>query len=506
MSKRKVVIVGGGTAGLLIAENLKHKFDVVVLEKSKITKIPLLSRIPLMIGLLYREKVLKYVSKRDIVAQGNRLIPFFESCVLGGASVINGCVHALGSKTNWDNELKRFSSGFEQVTEAYEKVYTDGIFNQSRKIKLRPASHNALDKSFFNSLEKGGFKETGLLLADRTGFGKVINTVGIFFRSSVLSVIVRRNLEIHSGECVLKIERANNKQFKVISTNNHFFTDYVILCCGVIGTNLLFLKKCIGEIDDDYLRDYNVGMAIKDHSNVRVNVRSSKSFGSLNEINENFLKKFYILAKHLLGFNTVLLGTGATSGIHLDLDGDGVVDTRIHLLQFSEYGRHKSDGKDFCSGSGFSLSITPIQTMSSGKIVVDNLGCPIIEPGFFSEKADLDLMKAALSFSLNLLKSDPLKEYVEEIQDYDLAKNDPETYIKSTFFSGHHLIGGCSNLIDENFEVRDNAGIFICDASVFSKFVSSNIHAPVVILSKLFSDKFIEKLKPSKSGASNARV
>ena len=132
----------------------------------------------------------------------------------------------------------------------------------------------------------------------------------------------------------------------------------------------------------------------------------------------------------------MLLGTGATSGIHLDLDGDGVVDTRIHLLQFSENGRHKSDGKDFCSGSGFSLSITPIQTMSSGKIVVDKLGCPIIEPGFFSEKADLDLMKAALSFSLNLLKSDPLKEYVEEIQDYDLAKNDPETYIKRTFLVG----------------------------------------------------------------------
>ena len=71
------------------------------------------------------------------------------------------------------------------------------------------------------------------------------------------------------------------------------------------------------------------------------------------------LKKFYILAKHLLGLNTVLRGTGATSGIHLDLDGDGVVDTRIHLLQFSETGRHKSDGRDFCSGSGFSLSISP---------------------------------------------------------------------------------------------------------------------------------------------------
>ena len=98
MSKRKVVIVGGGTAGLLIAENLKHKFEVVVLEKSKITKTPFFSRIPLLIGPLYRGKNLKYIRKMEMVAPDERVIPFFESCVLGGASVINGCVHALGSR------------------------------------------------------------------------------------------------------------------------------------------------------------------------------------------------------------------------------------------------------------------------------------------------------------------------------------------------------------------------------------------------------------------------
>ena len=36
------------------------------------------------------------------------------------------------------------------------------------------------------------------------------------------------------------------------------------------------------------------------------------------------------------------------------------------------------------------------------------------------------------------------------------CQNDPDTYIKNTFFSGHHLIGGCAHLIDENFEVKDN--------------------------------------------------
>ena len=144
--------------------------------------------------------------------------------------------------------------------------------------------------------------------------------------------------------------------------------------------------------------------------------------------------------------------------------------------------------------------------MSSGKIVVNESGAPTIEPGFFSEKADLDRMKSALMFCLDLLNSEPIKEYVEEIQDYDLIKKDPVTYIKNTVFSGHHLIGGCSNLIDENFELKGNPGVFICDASVFTDFVSSNIHAPVVLLSKLFSDKFIARLYCNTGGNRNARI
>ncbi len=500
MIKKKLVIVGGGTAGLVIAENLGNVFDIVVLEKSRIKKPPLLNRIPLMIGLLYRSKVLKYIKKIEIVAQEGRTIPFFESCVLGGASVVNGCVHAFGAKSDWEIELKKFGFAFNKVAVIHKNLYTDKVYSLNKSIKLRTSAVNELDQCFFQSLKTFGLSETGLLYADKVGFGKVINTVGFFLRSSVLSLFRSSKSKIFVGQCVTQIRRKQNNQFEVITESNTFEADAVILSSGVIGTNLLFLEKRISGVNDVFLRQFKVGAFVKDHSNVRVNVSASKSIGSLNEINEHFLEKICMFGKHLLGRGTLMRGTGATSGVHLDIDGDGVVDTRINLLKFSEGGRHKSDGNDFCSGPGFSLSITPIKTNSFGKIAVDENGNALIDPGYFKEKIDLDRMKSALFFCLELLATEPLSRYVSEIEDYDEAKNNPEKFIKKSFFSGHHLIGGCSDLIDENFEVKENSGLFICDASVFSEFVSSNIHAPVVILAKLFSDRFISRLDSNGSG------
>ena len=506
MIKKRLVIIGGGTAGLVIAECLADQFDIIVLEKSSFKKPPLLKRIPLLVGLLYRSKILKYIKKIDIIVQKGRSIPFFQSCVLGGASVVNGCVHALGIKYNWENQLKKFCFTYKNVTLAYKKLYTDRTFSFSKAIKLRSAAINKLDNSFFISLKKIGISETGLLAADQIGFGKVINTVGLFWRSSVVSLIRRRKFKIALGQRVKQIIRMQNNQLKVLTDSNSYLADSVILSSGVIGTNLLFLERRISGINDMFLEKFNVGAYVKDHANVRINVRASMPIGSLNEINESLLAKSFMLGKHFLGQPTLMRGTGATSGVHLDLDGDGLVDTRINLLKFSEAGRHKSDGNDFYHGPGFSLSITPIKTKSSGEIVLDENGRPCINPGYFQEKIDIEHMKLALNFCLELLAIEPLKDYVAEIEDYDLAKSDPEKFIKNTFFSGHHLIGGCADLVDENFEVKENPGIFVCDASVFSEFVSSNIHAPVVILAQLFCDRYIERSNCNNKGMKNARI
>ena len=110
-----------------------------------------------------------------------------------------------------------------------------------------------------------------------------------------------------------------------------------------------------------------------------------------------------------------------------------------------------------------------------------------------------------LMFCLDLLILSQSKNMLKKYKITILLKR-TLLHNKNTVFSGHHLIGGCSNLIDENFELKGNPGVFICDASVFTDFVSSNIHAPVVLLSKLFSDKFIARLYCNTGGNRNARI
>ena len=41
--------------------------------------------------------------------------------------------------------------------------------------------------------------------------------------------------------------------------------------------------------------------------------------------------------QHICGISTLMKGTGASSGIHLDLDKDGIIDTRIQIVNFTEF-------------------------------------------------------------------------------------------------------------------------------------------------------------------------
>ena len=195
-----------------------------------------------------------------------------------------------------------------------------------------------------------------------------------------------------------------------------------------------------------------------------------------------------------MGQETLITGTGATSSVNIDVDNDGLIDTRLNLLNFYEDGRMGSSGKLFNSNRpGFSISITQINPRSKGEISISSNNKVQVNPNYLEERDDIRHLEKALEKTIDILSTNPLASIVKKINQKEMIIKHPTEYIKNNFYSGYHLIGGCADLINNRFIIKGNKSAYICDASIFDQYVSSNIHASVVLLADMFADKFLKE-------------
>lgn len=483
-NKKKVLIVGGGTAGTVLLNDLDEYFDVTVLEQSKHRRIPFYYRIPLSIGLLFSKRN-NFVKKLNFHSLDERPIPFFQSNCLGGASVINGSVHVIGSLNKWAKFFKRFSLNFDDFFELYNSVFSKT--NKESRIRLKAQSPDELDEAFYKSMSIYSVSRGDSEFFNHPSCGPIWNTVKSFLRSSVLDLAPNKIGAVRLSEVVDDIEIQDGAVKGVWVGNQLLSSDMVILSAGVVGTGKLLSrlkKKSILDASQKKISD------IKDHTNIRINVRSKKRIFSLNQITLPILKRIQFFLKNRKKIFSIMHGSGASSAANIDLYGNGEVNLRVNLLRFHESGRLGSSGKLFDnSDTGFSLSLTQINPTSQGFINQDG----DLNPGYLSAPEDIQFLKDALNYAISLLQAPPLSEYVEEIIDLEEILNNPERYIRENFYSGYHLIGGASNLIDSDFNVKGVDGLYVCDASVLAEYPSSNIHSSVVLIAKVFSEKLIDK-------------
>lgn len=491
--KHCVIIVGGGTAGSIICSRLESEFNLTVFEKSDKRRIPLFNKIPLLIGLLYSSNN-KYIKKIDLEFNSRRSLPFFQSNVLGGASAMNGCVHVLGIYPKWTSFLKKFNLEIKNMEDAFENLFSRKF--DRNKISLRLARQHNIDHAFQSAFKKINIEIGRTDLMNEQACGPIVNTTRKFFRSSVLNLKPYRKSKLLLNEKVTNLLLNDDDEvIGVVADGKEYHADHVILSAGVIGTNELLMRPAIRASDQKEVDlNLDVGKGIKDHVNLRINVSSNKKIESLNIISKSLMRKVLIFVKHLFGINTLMIGTGATSSANIDLDDDGIVDTRINLLNFSEQGRLGSDGEFFEDARhGFSLSISSINPLSEGHIEFSASDGIRLKPNYLEHPEDEKNLNKAIDLCLLLLRSDPLSDYVLEIKDKEKIDNQRKSFIEDGVYSGYHLIGGCQNILNENFQVKKFNSLNICDASIFDEYLSSNIHAPVAVVADLFSEKFINR-------------
>ena len=490
VQKEKILIVGGGTAGLIAGRRLSGKFAVEIFEKSRYRSLPILNRIPLLIGPLFKVSN-RYIKTINFIAPKDRVVPYFVSQVLGGSSVMNGCVHVFGDGKIWKRVLDKFSISKEDLDSSYRELYSKS--SRGSRISVANAPSSKLDRGFVRALKDLGISKGDSAYTDHQSVGPIVNTVKRFFRSSVLSLNPTRKVKMRlNAEVERLVVNDSGQVVGIISKSKVHLASHIVLCGGVIGTNELLMKAAF-NISSGLLIDLGLtaGVGIADHANLRVDVQSSMPMGSLNEISSSLLLKARLFLEHLCGKPTLMRGTGATSAVNLDLDGDGEVDTRINLLRFYESGRSGA-GLFSSTHPGFALSITVVNPLSRGVISIENDKC-VIAPGYLTHPQDKKSLRRALLFSLELLKKEQLSYFVDSIFAYEDITNDIDGFIERNVFSGYHLIGGSVDLINSDFSVKGWPGLYICDASILDQYPASNMHSTVVLLADLFSKKFLSK-------------
>lgn len=479
----RVAVIGSGTAGVTIARNLSKVARVDLYEQSVAQALPILNRIPLLIGPLFRSEN-EYVKKISLKFDSNREIPFFTPAVWGGSAMINGCVHVIGNEQLLAESFRPFGYDVTDVKREVEALYTQS--REKSKINIKSAPQDELDLAFAKAAENMGLRKGKSYWNAPNTWGAIYNTVGGFFRSTGCDLPLPENVTKHHGLAVQGIALKGQSEVMGIIVNKQLKSyDKVVICGGVIGTNRLLQQPFWREDLQAYEQSrFKSEGKIADHTNLRVNVKTRRKVLSLNRLQVSVYQKVKMVVAAALGSRTLLQGTGATSAMHLDLDNDGVADVRLNLLRFYEDGRGGGKHRYFDSDSpGFSISITPMNPKSRGSIGHD------VNPNYLEHSNDLDILIKALNFVIELLDCPELSCYVDEIIDLDQIKIDPQSYIRKNIYSGYHLIGGASEYLDCSLEIKNFDNLFVCDASVFETFPGSNINAAVNILASLFSKK-----------------
>lgn len=488
--KKKVIIVGGGTAGIQIASKLQDKFDVEILDAGQSKNIPTAYRFPLAIGYLFQKKVNPYLDTLPILYDKRRIIPYVISRVLGGASEINGAVHVIGSKEAWRPVLEKFDLGIKDFTSIHKDLFRKTINSVfCKSIKYRQAASGHIEHLLTKLLRNNGFEEIDSLWQDKPGFGPIFNNCGAFTRSSVLGLLPNkffRKFKVIQNVKVNEIIIKNNLAIGVRSDTEHYFGDYVILCAGTIGTNEIMLKT---NQSNQYLNELKIGENVKDHISLRLNYFANIGMESINVLKKSIFGKITCLINHVFQKPSLLGGTGATLAIHWSSNNTKKVDFRINVLRFSESLRQDSAVGDLDKRPGVSISFTPIYPESSGKIYLSKNKELQIRPNYLKHKNDLELLKKAVLYMQGLLRDrslNPLK-----LVECEKISQDIEKFIKENIYSGHHLIGGMQQGVNKDFSIKGLNNLYVCDASIFGSYPSSNIHSSVLIVATLFSKKFL---------------
>jgi choline dehydrogenase len=524
------VIVGGGTAGALLANRLTDDSNatVCVLEAGPPDRHPFIHIPAGFIKMLGNPAYTWNFSTEPAEATDGRSIPATQGRVLGGSSSINGMIYNRGQHADYDHwaQLGNHGWGYADILPYFKRSERrigggDDRFRgrDGNLVVTDSAWRNPICDAFIAAAESLGIpRNPDYNGASQAGVGYMQRAINRGYRWSSARAFLRparnrRTLEIRTHARALKVlcngKRAIGVQYADDRNRTRqrsvFARREIILSSGTINTARLLQLSGIGsgglmqELGLSLQHELpGVGENFRDHYCVRL-VARAKGVTTINELSHG-LRLGGEVARWVLGRPSIL--SLSPSVMHLFWKSNEALDAPDLQGVFSPASYKQGIVADLDHFPGMTLGFYQQRPESVGYVRIrspDPLEQPAIQPNYLSSSYDRRVLLAGLRLGRRVLGAAPLAPYMAEetLPGPDVASDDElldyaRRYGSTVYhFTGTARMGPRSDataVVDDQLRVHGMEGLRVVDASVMPAMPSGNTCVPVLMIAEKAAD------------------